>query len=851
MSNPDDVLSTGELPSLANISVVTAAQSISTLIPTGQPPLRHVSTLPPTMPTGGNASSSTPTDFMKLLTNLGTNTLLKTVLSTIVKLNGNENYVHWSDSIISALRFLKIEKILTGVEPKPSIDPNDKDSVANAESWESLDAFIVMNLNLLERLQSQVRHLPTSHERWTELNKLYKPKSTTSITLHLTSIVNVCYDGSVKFEDFVADKCEHNRLLKELGGQSLPDSYIAILIRSGLPKNLKQTVAHLSDDTITTDELVNIIRSGQQELIIGEMQTSTSSDAALYGRHNKPNQKKPNHEPCRTPGCPRPQSHPTYNCWSPGGPKHDPNRKPKSKRKGKEKAHKVDDDDEDDDTSTTSLSIRLNRTYLAKQSDSALLYVSPTETSTSCSVSQAYLAKGPTQIIIDSGTTSHIHNERSDFSFLDKDDTNNITGFGDGTISSSGRGSAIVWIKSPRHKNSVNRITLSKAMFVPSSGVSLLSVSRFDKAGCRIEFANGRCTISDAKTNDVILTGTMRNNLYYLNNISRDTATEVPTKVYHTTNSEITLDLMHRRLGHLNKRSVQQLFKKNMVRGVTLSEKHLKATPSICECCVQGKMQRTPLPKVSSRKAKILNLVHSDLWGPAPVMSLGGKFYFISFTDDSARYSWTYYLHKKSEAFEAFKAWHKEVERQTGQKLRIFQSDNGGEYITIQWELYMKEHGIVHQKTTPRTPEQNGVSERLNLTIMDRVRTILIESQLPLSLWAEAVEYAIYMKNRSPTAVIKNKTPYEAFWGEKPDISNLRVFGSQCYVHNDSPTRRKLDARAFPAVFIGYSVPSKAWRYYVPSRRKAGTSQNIIFDERVRSSVNHHNIAIVQAQLIH
>ena len=253
-------------------------------------------------------------------------------------------------------------------------------------------------------------------------------------------------------------------------------------------------------------------------------------------------------------------------------------------------------------------------------------------------------------------------------------------------------------------------------------------------------------------------------------------------------------------------------------------------------------MQRTPLPKSSSRKAKILDLVHSDLWGPAPIMSLGGKFYFISFTDDSSRYSWICYLRKKSDAFQNFKVWHKEVERQTGRKLRVFRSDNGGEYITLEWELYMKEHGIVHQKSTPRTPEQNGVSERLNLTIMDRVRTILIESRLPLSLWAEAVEYSVYTKNRSPTAILVGKTPYEAFWGDKPDIGNLRVFGSQCYVHNDSPTRRKLDARAFPAIFIGYSTPSKAWRYYIPSRRKAGTSRNIVFDERVRSSVMHHNI---------
>ena len=280
--------------------------------------------------------------------------------------------------------------------------------------------------------------------------------------------------------------------------------------------------------------------------------------------------------------------------------------------------------------------------------------------------SQAYLAKKPSPIIIDSGTTSHIHNECSDFDFLDVDDTNNITGFGDRSIASSGRGTATFWTKPPGLKGTVDRIALTKTMFVPSSNVSLLSVSRFDKAGCCVEFANDRCTISDAKTGDTILTGTMRKNLYFLDNVTHDAPQDVPMKVYHTKSSEVTLDLMHRRLGHLNIRAVKQLFKKNMVSGVTLSEKHLKSTPSICKCCVKGKMQHSPLPKASTRKSEILELVHSDLWGPAPVMSLGGKFYFISFTDDSARYSWIGYLRKKSEAFETFKCWHKEVERQTG-----------------------------------------------------------------------------------------------------------------------------------------------------------------------------------------
>ena len=313
------------------------------------------------------------------------------------------------------------------------------------------------------------------------------------------------------------------------------------------------------------------------------MQTmqASSSDTALFGHRNK-GRKKQDFKPWENPNCNNRTSHPTSKCWSPGGPKHNPDRTRKLNRKKKEKAHKADsDEDNEDEGSTTSLRIHLDRSFVTTQSDSDLLYFSPTDSSTSPTTSQAYIAKGPSQIIIDSGTTSHIHNVRSDFEFIDKDDMNTITGFGDSSVSSSGRGNATVWTKSSGGKNSINQITLKKTMFVPSSNVSLLSVSRFDKAGCRVKFANGRCNISDMKTGETILTGTMQKNLYYLDNISTDTATHIPTKVYHTTNSEITLDLMHRRLGHLNVRAVQKLFKKNMVSGISLSEKHLKPLSAI------------------------------------------------------------------------------------------------------------------------------------------------------------------------------------------------------------------------------------------------------------------------------
>lgn len=121
---------------------------------------------------------------------------------------------------------------------------------------------------------------------------------------------------------------------------------------------------------------------------------------------------------------------------------------------------------------------------------------------------------------------------------------------------------------------------------------------------------------------------------------------------------------------------------------------------------------------------------------------------------------------------------------------------------------------------------------------MDRVRTILIESGLPLSLWAEATAYSIYTKNRCPTQAVDGKTPYEVLYGNKPNISHLRAFGSKCFVHNDQPNRSKLDPRAFEAIFIGYSLHSKAWKYYCPETRKSGKSRNVKFDESVGSSVD-------------
>ena len=201
-----------------------------------------------------------PPNFAELHTTLRAGNLVESVITKIPKLTGREDYVRWSDQVVTVFKFCGIEKILTGEWTQPVVIDDDTDSEHNARGWKALDALILLFLNLSDPVDNQVRHLTTSHDKWIKLKNLFGPTST-SITFHLLSTVNIHFDESIEFEDFVTNKREHNRLLGELGGTSLPDSYIAILIRSGLPERLKQTVAHIPDGTITTEQLIDVIRS--------------------------------------------------------------------------------------------------------------------------------------------------------------------------------------------------------------------------------------------------------------------------------------------------------------------------------------------------------------------------------------------------------------------------------------------------------------------------------------------------------------------------------------------------------------------------------------------------------------
>ncbi|GKD06155.1 retrotransposon protein, putative, ty1-copia subclass [Tanacetum coccineum] len=228
----------------------------------------------------------------------------------------------------------------------------------------------------------------------------------------------------------------------------------------------------------------------------------------------------------------------------------------------------------------------------------------------------------------------------------------------------------------------------------------------------------------------------------------------------------------------------------------------------------------------------VIDYVHSDLWGPSQVESLGGKRYFLSIVDDYSRRVWVYILRFKHEAFGKFKEWKQLVENQTGRTVKKLRTDNGLEFCNREFEQLCIESGIARHLTVAGTPQQNGVAERMNRTLMDKVRCLLIQSGLPKTFWAEATCTAAYLINRSPSTAIEKKTPMEMWSGHPSDYGMLRIFGCVAYPHDK---QGKLEPRAIKCVLLGYPEGVKGYRLYRLDGEspKIVTSRNVVFNESV------------------
>ena len=374
-------------------------------------------------------------------------------------------------------------------------------------------------------------------------------------------------------------------------------------------------------------------------------------------------------------------------------------------------------------------------------------------------------------------------------------------------------------------------LALKKVAYVPELTKNLLSVPAMPQMEAEVRFDKDKCVVVKGGEHHTI-GHSVGGKLYCVSVPPPDSAN------FTSVIPAMSKDIWHCRFGHLNGTDVDKLVKSNMVVGMKMAAgKSGDADTEKCEGCALGKMAKTSFPKKSLNRArKPLEIVHTDLCGPMQVPSHGGSRYVLTFTDDYSRYTTVYFLQYKSDTLNKFKDYISLMENTSGHKVRklnikTLRSDNGGEYTSNEFERFCADKGISREFSNPHCPEQNGVAERFNRTMIESARSMLYHAKLPLKFWAEAVQTAVYLRNRSPTVAVQHKTPYECWHNSKPDVSNMKVFGSMCYVHIPETERQKLDAKSYKAIFVGYPDGTKGYKVYNLSNNKFARTRNVVFEE--------------------
>jgi Pol polyprotein/LTR polyprotein gag-polypeptide-like protein/gag-pre-integrase-like protein/integrase-like protein len=391
-----------------------------------------------------------------------------------------------------------------------------------------------------------------------------------------------------------------------------------------------------------------------------------------------------------------------------------------------------------------------------------------------------------------------------------------------------------------------NDVIIQDILFVPDLHGNLLSVVQLTSWGAEIHFRDHFCRIFQNK--ELTCEGMRQGDLYimdtkmvgiakaYITEVSElpdegdETRTNAPTSFTGSTSSKAMLGTWHQRLGHLHSEAVLHMARKGMVKGMEIHSDHMNI--KTCEACLDGKQTQTEIQKTTDTQSdEVLGQLFSDVCRKLPTVSCQGYSYFITFTDDCSRKVFVARLWEKSEVFQCFMELLVWLELQMGYKLKAFRTDGEGKYMSKHFESYLKTKGIHHEITMPNTPQHNGVAEWLNRTLMEKVRMMLSDAKLPEPYWFDALEYAIILWNVLPTRALTDVTPEEAWSGNKPDVSHLRIFSCQAFMHIPKESWGKLTSKSLLCTFLGYTHNHSAYRLIHWPSHHLFESWDVIFDE--------------------
>ncbi|GJY78259.1 putative ribonuclease H-like domain-containing protein, partial [Tanacetum coccineum] len=375
-------------------------------------------------------------------------------------------------------------------------------------------------------------------------------------------------------------------------------------------------------------------------------------------------------------------------------------------------------------------------------------------------------------------------------------------------------------------------IDFEKVSYVEELKFNLLSVSQICDKKHNVLFTDKECLILSPKfkfvdEDLVILRAPRKNDVYSLDLKNIIPSGGVTCLVAKATKDEAVL--WHRRLGHVNFKNINKLVKGNLVRG--LPSKTFKLDHS-CLACRKGKQHRASCKKIEERTVREpLELLHMDLFGPVSVESVNRKKYCLVVTDDCSKFSWVFFLAYKDETYDMLHDLIVGLENKLRHKVKTIRCDHGTEFKNHLMNEFCAKKGIKREYSIARTPQQNGVAERKNRTLIEAARTMLADSLLPIQFWAEAVNTACYVLNRVLVTKPQMKTPYEILMGRSPNISFMRPFGCPLTILNTLDQLGKFDGKSEEGYLLGYSTNSKGFRVYNRVTRKVQDCLHVDFLE--------------------